>query len=564
VTLSETRTEIVTPSTSDPMSFALSPDGRQIVFVGTGEGRTRLWVRALSSTTARPLPGTEDAASPFWSPDSRSIAFVAEGRLKRLDLSGGAPMVLAPAFARGGTWNEQGEILFVAGTGTAVFRVAAAGGLPQQVTRLAGQSSHRWPQFLPDGRLFLFWALGGPDSTGIYLGSLDSDVVTRLTPSVSFGQLLPSGWLLWVRAGALVAQRIELSQGTLAGTPMTIADSVGLDTVNGTAAFSTSRSGLIAYRSSDSNRRQLRWFDRSGKPLGAFGEPDEAGLSTVRLSPDGRRAVVFRTLEGNTDIWSLDGARMTRLTFAQGLDRYPVFSRDGARFMFDSAREQSRDLYVGRIDSPGTETPVLSSPENKSPGDWSHDERFHVYHVIESQIGDWDLWILPFDESGAPGKPWPFLTSDFEERAPSVSPDGRWVAYQSDQSGRHEVYVRVFPTSGAADSAARAASPSSGQWQVSTSGGIRPTWRADGRELYYIDPGGRLMAASVVTSGATFEAGTPVPLFATQIVGSGVENGQGRQYDVSRDGRFLVNTVLDEAAAPITILQNWSSPVASP
>ena len=535
----ETRVEINTPATADPISFALSPDGRQIVFVASGDGASRLWLRSLASTAAQPLAGTEGAASPFWSPDSRSVGFFADGKLKRLDIGGGKPQTLATAVARGGTWNADGVILFSASTSSPLFRVPASGGEAVAVTKLDRQSSHRFPSFLPDGRQFLFLAIGNPE---IYLGSLDSAETWRLTPADTAGVYLQSGWLVWVRAGTLVAQRLDLERKALTGDPVTLADPV--------AAVSVSAAGLVAYRAGGANRRQLAWFDRSGKALGAMGAPDENGLSAPRVSPDGRRVAMGRTVQGNADIWLLDGTRTSRFTFDAATDRFPVWSPDGSRIVFDSLKGQ-RDFYQKPSSGAGAEELLLDSPQDKKANDWSADGKFLLYESRDAQTVD-DLWALPIEGDR---KPWAFLRTSFSERAGQFSPDGRWVAYMANESGRFEIYIRPFaaPT----DSGA-AANPAAGQWQVSTSGGIYPRWRPDGKELYYIGPNGELMAAPIAATATTLEPGAPVALFPTRIYGGGVDNGQGRQYDVTRDGRFLINTVLDDGSSPITLIQNWN------
>ena len=567
----ELRVDLVTPATNRPEEFALSPDGRQLVFVASGEGIDRLWLRTLATTTAQPLAGTEGASFPFWAPDSRAVGFFADGTLKRLDVGsggGGAPQTLAPvSTARGGTWNADGVILFAPLFGPLV-RVPASGGAPVAVTTLDRQPSHRFPSFLPDGRHFLFYAQGTPDTAGIYLGTLDAPATHRLTASDSAGVYLPSfspgalgpatpgGWLLWVRGGTLVAQRLDLPQAALVGDPLPVADAVRSNPVRNVAAVSVSASGLVAYRTGASSRRQLTWVDRAGKALGALGAPDENGLSSPSVSPDGHRAMVQRTLQGNQDLWLLDGTRTSRFTFDAALDQFPIWSPDGTRIVFSSSRPGTADLYLGAASRPGAEALLLASPQIKTPTDWSADGRFLLYYSIDPN-DQGDLWVLPME--GDP-TPWVFLKTPFNERAGAFSPDGRWVAYQSNESGRHEIYIRPFTGPGAPGAGAPAAG---GQWQVSTAGGIHPRWRSDGRELYYLSPSGAMIAASIAVTGTSVAPGAPVALFPTRVFGGGTDSGQGRQYDVSRDGRLLLNTLLDEAVAPITLLQNWT-PEAKP
>jgi Tol biopolymer transport system component len=312
-----------------------------------------------------------------------------------------------------------------------------------------------------------------------------------------------------------------------------------------------SGTGLIAYRSGAATRRQLAWFDRSGKTLGVMGLPDQNGLTSPRLSPEGGRVVVSRTVQGNTDLWLLDGTRTTRFTFDAALDRYPVWSPKGDQIVFDSNRNGTRNLYLTSPSNAGTEKSLLETTQNKVATDWSPDGRFILY--ISPVRGD--LWVLP---TGGDRKPWPFLKTGFSKQGGQFSPDGRWVAYMSNESvDRTEVYVRRFvdPTS-----APSADGEAGGQWQVSTAGGIYPRWRPDGKELYYIAPDGQLMASPMAATATTMKPGTPVALFRTHIYGGGTDNAQGRQYDVSHDGYFLINTVLDDIAAPITLLENWTPP----
>jgi eukaryotic-like serine/threonine-protein kinase len=311
------RVDIVTPAASDPISFAISPDGRRLAFVASSEGQPKLWVRPLDTVTAQPVAGTEGALYPFWSPDSRSIGFFAGGKLKRVDIGGGLPQTLADAGqARGGAWSPRGVMLFAASGGGALLRVPAAEGDAVAMTRLEpGHSAHRVPRFLPDGRQFLFYAAGSQEASGIYLGSLDSSEIKRLVSADCAGEYLPSGWLLFVRQGTLVARQFDASRGEVTGDPLTVASPVGSDTNLNVCGFSISASGLVVYRSVLATRRQLVWYDRSGKALGTAGAPDENDLSNPELSPDGRRIAIDRAVQGNTDVWILDGPRMSRFTF---------------------------------------------------------------------------------------------------------------------------------------------------------------------------------------------------------------------------------------------------------
>jgi DNA-binding winged helix-turn-helix (wHTH) protein/Tol biopolymer transport system component len=561
--LPETRLEIDTPATNDPRSFALSPDGRQLAYVATADGQSRLWVRQLASTTARSLTITEGgAAYPFWSPDSRSIGFFSGGKLNRIEASGGSPKVVAEAKSgRGGTWNADGVILFSPTPASPLFRVPASGGEAVAVTKLAWSGSQRFAQFLPDGRHFLFYAEGTPEHPGgvdgaIYLGSLNSGSLNSkdlkpLTDAESSGLYLPPGWLLFVHAGTLVAQRLNLAKGELSGLPVTVAESVFFDTSHA-LLFSVSASGLVAYRRG-SPITQLGWFDRSGKALGILATPSEhdgGAFSRPNISRDGRVAVTRDVKEGS-DIWLLDETHAIRLTFDGGRNGNAVWSPDGREIGFRGIRNGKGRFYVKPSDGTGRETPVVDLElQDNALNDWYG--RFLLYQNQNANSATgYDLVVIPLDNGR---KPWAFLQTEFDEKQGRFSPDGRWVAYQSNESGRTEVYIRPFadPASGVRTDTL------SPQWQVSTAGGLYPVWSHDGAALYWVGPDSRMMAAAIKVTGRTLQPGMPVALFPTHISGGGLDvNTGGRQFDVSSDGRFLINTVLDNAATPITLLQNW-------
>lgn len=555
--LPETRLDIVTPATDFPDQFALSPDGRQIVFVAADDsGVSQLWLRSLATTTALPLAGTEGATAPFWSPDGRSIGFNTGTGLKRLDIGSGAPQTLSSIdSSSGGSWGADNTLLVAATLVTPLMRLSASGGAATAFTTLEpGQTSHRFPYFLPDGRRFLFFAPGSPETAAIYLGHLDGTASVRLTTADSGGAFHPDGWLLWTRAGTLTAQRLDLAQGVLTGEPIALADGV-------VGRASVTSTGLIAYRTGSATGQQLTWVDRAGTVLGTLGEPDVT-MYRPRLSPDGRRVAVSRSVQGNTDIWLLDGARSSRFTFDPAADLYHLWSPDGSRIVFRSARTAGSrgDLYQKSSSGAGEETLLVSSDQLKTPNSWSADGRFLMYHINSSDKAR-DLWVVPM--TGDP-VPFPVLQTPFNERWGAFSPDGRWIAYESDESGRYEVYVRAFVAPDAS-----AAPAVGGQWQISTEGGMTPAWSPDGQELYYLDPAGNLVAASLIVTGDMVEVGAPevgAPevLFPTRIVfGGRVEVNQGPQYDVATDNRFLINTEVGEGGNdPIRLIQNWNPEAA--
>jgi serine/threonine protein kinase len=342
----ETRVDIVTPPTTEPTSFALSPDGRQIVFTASGSSGAQLWLRSLATATAQPLAGTERAVLPFWAPSNRSIGFFADGALKRLDLGGGAPRTLAPADnGAGGTWNADDVIVFAPSVTSPLMQIPADGGAPMPVFDFApGQFGHTDPHFLSDGHRLLYFARGTPEVSGAYIGALGSSVSTRVTPADGDAMSLPNGWLIWVRAGTLVTQRLDLAGPVLTGKQVTLADGVAFESPS-RSGFSVASTGLIAYRAGGGGRRQLTWFDRSGNVQGTLGEPDGFELGLPRLTPEGERAVVARIVDGNRDLWLLDGSRKTRVTFDPARDDWPQLSPDGNVVVFRSLRTGPGDLY---------------------------------------------------------------------------------------------------------------------------------------------------------------------------------------------------------------------------
>ncbi len=543
----EVRLEITTPATDAPLQFALSPDGRSLVFVASGDGPSRLWLRPLDQTEARPLAGTEGAIYPFWSPDSRSIGFSTITALSRLDLAGGTPQVLANLVGvpTDGSWNADGTILYTREAASPLWRISAAGGEPTAVTRLErpGQTAHRYPQFLLDGRHFLFFELGTPATGGIYLASLDGGAPTRLTAADSAGAFLPPDRVLFVQAGTLVSRRLDLVGRALAGEPVTLADRVGVDSL-GRGGFAASGTGLVAYRVGGDAARQLTWVDRTGKAVGVAGEPDASAPAYPELSPDGRRVAMRRPVQGNIDIWLRDllGGGMTRLTFDAAVESVPVWSPDGTRIAFNSNRTGAYNLYTKASNGSGAEARLVDSPNNVIPQDWSRDGRWLLYYELHPTTGR-DLWVV--DMTSPDLTPRVVANTPAHEALAQFSPDGRWVAYQTNESGRFEVVVQPFPDAG-------------GKWHVSAAGGVAPRWRADGQELYFLAPDATMMAVPVTAAGASLAAGMPVSLFPSRIRGGGSVATDRPQYDVARDGRFLINQpVADATAAPITLILNW-------
>ncbi len=545
----EARVDIVTPPTTSPGDFALSPDGQQIAYVAANGTTSQLWVRSLASASGQPIAGTEDARLLFWSPDSRSLGFFASGKLKRVDLGASAPQTLADApFSRGATWNAEGTILFSPDFNDGLFRIPATGGQPTPVTHLsAGQISHHYPRFLPDGKHFLFFVQGG--ERRIYLGNLESGAAEPrlLTVADSAGEYLisggfggsVSGWLTFLKRNTLIARRFDAARSQLSGDPVTLAQSVGTDAF-GAGAFSVSRSGLVAWRTGTGGSRQLVWLNRAGERTGTLGEAESSVQSNPELSPEGQRVAVARGPFGARDIWLADSTRSTRFTFDLADDTSAVWSPDGSRVVFASNRKGSFDLYVKAADASGPEQVLLASADSKIPNSWSPDGRFLLYR---SSLNGNDLMVLPVLPERN-GKPYPFLSTPFKELNGMFSPDGKWVAYESNESGRDEVYLRPFPGPG-------------GVRLISAGGGSMPRWRADGKELYYVAEGNQIMAAVMSPQGAPITQGQPIALFTANVLRSTSRPA----YDVARDGRFLVNMELNAAATPpITLLMNWQAP----
>ena len=532
-------------------SFAVSPDGRRVVLRGIGEGKVLLWVRALDSLTTHALAGTEEAIFPFWSPDSRFIGFFSGGKLKKIEATGGSVQTLCDApQGLGGAWNTDGVIIFAPREAETLYRVPAAGGAPVPLTSLEEsrkEVSHLHPHFLPDGRRFLYLATSPQRaSMGIYAGSLDSKETKLLVNTDVSAAYAPPGYLLFLRERTLMAQGFNADSLELKGDPTPVAEEVDrLGQGARFALFSVSRTGVLVYRSGSSETTQLIWFDRNGKQLETVGSP--ANYAVPWLSPDEKR-IVFSRLEpqsGNADIWLMELVRgtLTRFTFDQAGDLSPIWSPDGSRIVFASDRDGTPNLYQKAASGAGNEELLLKSDHRKIPLDWSADGKFILYQELHPKTSS-DVWALPL--SGEQ-KPFPYLQTEFDERQARFSPDGKWIAYSSNESGTWQVYVQSFPAMG-------------GKWQVSTSGGAQPQWRRDGKELFYLSPDRKLMAVGVKGDGSKFEASLPSVTFELRIISVGLP-GPRNFYAAAADGkRFLVTSLLgDPTATPTTVVLNWTA-----
>ena len=525
------------------LRMQLSPDGRFFAYVAPDQtGRTILWVRALDSMTERPVPGTADSLSPFWSPDSRWLAFFADGKLKKADLSSGAVISICDAIAAPpGSWSRDDVILFTGGS-NAIARVHAAGGAPADVTRIAeGQQTHMAPQFLPDGRHFVYTvSAAGAREPGVFVTSLDGAQPIRLL-GFSTNTAYANGHLLYMREATLMAQPFDAQRRSFSGDAVPLAEGVQMNPATGTGAFSASANGVLVYHTGSFAGTRLTWFDRTGKPLGTIGEPK--GYRDVQLSPDGATASVTITGPGAPgDVWLFDVQRKLprRFTFNE-MAAAAVWTASGRDLVYaarTSSAPGARDIYRKPVSGTGTAALLLQDGQDKLPLGVAADGT--VVYRIASSAAAGELWVLPASGDRSPRAFHPGIRTF---SAAALSPDGKWLAYAMFESRRRDVFVSAFP-SGA------------GKWQVSTDGGDTPVWRQDGKELFFTS-NDRMMAVDVTATATQFEAGAVRTLFSVRVPAPGL--GTRSSFAATPDGqRFLVNT-WDAATAitPITLVVNW-------
>jgi Tol biopolymer transport system component len=548
--------------------IALSPDGRYLAFSGaTPNGINHIWLRSLDSLEARMLPGTENGGSPFWSPDSRYVAFVDGGKVRKIDITGAAPPITLCEISGNaglGTWNKDNVIVFGArANGGGLRRVSAAGGTPVDITVVdpkRQETSHAFPQFLPDGKHLIYTRLSSePGFAGLYTISLQAQTTDppskRLEASRNGAVYVPStkpntGQLLFDRDSTLMAQSFDAAALELGGEPVPIAAQIGF--FGNSAWFSASASGALVYRTAGSVQRQLTWFDRKGDVLSHVGEPGV--YSEVELSPDGTRAAFYQPSD-QFDLWLFDLARSgrTRFTFAPGFDRYPIWSPDGSQIAYCSGNNNDTDVGLYRKASNGAGEPelLLKNGQVICPQDWSRDGKYLLYARVDRNKVD--LWVLPMTGKPSEAKPMPYLISQFNQLEARFSPDGRWVAYESNESGKNEVYVRPFTPGGSSLAG-------EGKWMISNGNGMEPRWRRDGKQILYWNSTGKLMAVDVGAGGSSIKPGVPTPLFDLPIGGPGT-GGLTSSWDLTPDGgEILANTEVGSAAtAPITVVLNWQS-----
>ena len=521
----------------DELGLALSSDGRSLAFVALArDGSKQIWIRDFSAPTARSVPETQGAWYPFWSPDGRYLGFFAEGKLKKVDVRGGSPQVLADApTGRGGSWSKDDVILFAPNISAPIQSIPASGGTPTSVTRFDAtkEASHRWPQFLPDGRHFLFMSRGRiegkPELGRLVLGSLDSPEPTILVEDASNAAYVPPGYVLYGRSANLLAQRFDAKSLRLVGEPVTVLEEkLAYWEPKNLVIFAASDDGGLVYLPGTSRQTLLTWYDRIGRTLGTVGEP--GNRFDARLSPDGKRIASVRGDASKSDIWvdDLEYNRAFRFTFRSGAFSGPRWSRDASRLMFACQPKLVQDICAKSLREGGDLAPLVVGPDWKTSGGWLPDGS--VVYDDQNPETTVDLMVMPPDGKREPRV---LLRTPFNESAPEPSPDGRWVAYLSDETGRAEVYVR-------------SASGSPEQWQISTGGGEQPRWRGDGKELFFTTPDGKLMATPIETH-PVFRPGSPKALFT-------LPEPPNRLLplfeDVTPDGsRFLLNLPTESAAS---------------
>ena len=531
-------------------NLALSPDGTRIVFAAKAkDGKQQLWVRRLDSSTAQPLPGTENTGAAFWSPDSRWIGFAQGRTLKKIDVQGGPPLVIAELATDfgGGSWSPQGVIL-VGGrsnSSVALQKVPAAGGKPVPAVGIeTGKETgaHKFPWFLPDGKHFLYTAQVDGEIP-VRAGSLDEpDKPGKVVAQANSNAVYAHGYLLYLRGNTLMAQPFDAAKLETTGEAMPLAENVPTySSPSRKAGFTVSATGLLAYTTGASTGvSRLVWKDRQGKVVGNVGEPT-GSIASVELSPD-QKSAVTSTSNNQYDLWIYDVARgiPTRFTFDPRRDADAIWAPDGKTIYFMSNRKGADNLYRKAANGSGSEELLFEDSLPKLPNAVSPDGKLLLFSSLEEKTGT-DLWALPLSQGGKI-EPRPFLQTSFNESRGRFSPDGQWVAYQSNESGQPQVYAAPFPGPG-------------GKRQISLNGGTLARWRKDGKELFYVTPEGQLMAAEVAARNGTLEVGQVRELF------NGITTGFGLTYDVSADGqKFLVadfGTATN--SRPLTLVQNWTA-----
>ena len=539
---------VLASNTSGPP--VVSPDGKRLAFVAKiAEGKQMLWIQPLNSATAQAMSGTEEATFPFWSPDSRYVGFFAKGKLNKVDANGGPPQALCDSAGRGGAWSSNGTIIFGKEATSGLYRVDAGGGASVELTSLEGrETSHRWPEFLPDGRHYLFFVHGSVlADSAIYAGSLDSKDRKLLLHNESNAIYAAPGYLLFVRDNTLMVQSFDARKLTLNGEAKPIADHVAVNSDVWRGIFTASTNGMLLYQQgSTGGGSQLVWYDRSGK-AGQPVLPEAGEYHWPAFSPDDSKLVVGIDLNGVADLWVVDLVRSTktRISFGPDAAANPVWWPDGKSIVFTfGGGGAANAIYRKHADGTGSQETLLTIPDTLLvPFSVSADGRYVVFMRLDSNSKtNWDIWSVP---TFGDRKPFPVVSTPFLDASPMLSPDGRWVAYNNNESGRMEVYIQPFPSG-------------PGRWQVSTAGGSRPHWRKDGKELYFRTQDDQIMAVDVSSSGDSLQLGTPHSLFKVPMV-----SGSSGPYASSNDGqKFVVNMALTQnEIEPFTVVTNWTANV---
>jgi eukaryotic-like serine/threonine-protein kinase len=532
----------------------ISPDGRYVVFrVNTDDGKELLWMHALGSFEGRPLVGTDGGFQPFWSPDSRAVAFFAKGKLKWIDVSGGSVQTVCDAPSNySGAWSREGTIIFSRGVASGLYHVPATGGTPMQLTTVdasRNEIEHIWPYFLPDGHHFLFLARNAqPENSAVYIGSLDSKETTRLLQAHSSMAYVSLGYLLFVRENTLMAQGFEAGTLQLKGEAFPVAERTVRNFISGRAMFSVSENGVLVFRAGAGIiNSQLVWFDRSGKQLSVLTPP--GSYNAPALSPDEKKIAISRLdLQTGTlsDIWLIDVERgsQIRLTTDPASDLFPSWSPNGDHVTFVSTRNGLTSIYQKLSNGASPEEPLVSSPELKFNPQWPPDGQSIIYSQLNPKTNV-DLYLLPL--SGEK-KSTSWLQTNFIDAQPRLSPNGRWIAYISNDTGQFQVYVDSFPAISA-------------KVAISIGGGSQPQWRADGRELYYYAPDRKLMAVEVNGDGPTFKVGGARPLFEIRVASIDQSFPGNGYYTVTKDGKRFLVASLPEApeGQQINVVVNWAA-----
>jgi eukaryotic-like serine/threonine-protein kinase len=536
---------VSTAVTSGPV--VPSPDGQRVAFVALGsDGKQLLWVRPLNATSAQPLAGTDGAAFPFWSPDSRYIAFFANGKLNRIDSFGGPPLAIASVqFERGGTWGRDGTILFVPDLASEIYRLPSAGGTPRPVTKLNDsrhETSHTWPQFLPDGRHFLFYAVSGdPENSATYAAALDGGEPKLILRGGSNAVYAPPGYLLFARQGTLIAQRFDAGALRLTGDAVPLAEHVAVSPVVFLPIFSVSENGILTYtEAAAGGYSRLLWFDRSGRQIAETGSPDN--YDEVRISPEGGKLATTVSSVPANDIWVFDLARgtKTRLTFTSSFNVQPAWSPDEKTIAFLSLRSGIAHIYEKAADGTGKTMPLFVDDARENLPLFSSDGRYLIFRRTAMTPGSHsEIWALPLSGDR---KAFPVVQNQqFDVVGPALSPDGKWLAYESPESGQPQVYVVPFFHRGR-------------RWQVSPSGGTKPHWRGDGHELFYMSLDNRITSAEIAERGASLVIGNVHALFQANP-----NTSLTLSYDVTADGKkfVIVSQAAPQATELVTLVVNW-------